>query len=195
MINRQKVITFGYKTCFKSIKKLRLLFGVMKTYVRMLQVVKNVTFVMFDKYTVIFVFLLVLVGCEQKKEELATSFPPQCIEAQSVCTLDTANGKFSFKFDIDKPIAEQPFYMYVNYNGEGTLHSLEAFMEGANMYMGKVPLFFEDTGVSESRKAMVLLGSCTEDKMIWKINFIAKIEFAGKVQQQVLSIELASFQQ
>ena len=151
---------------------------------------------MLKKYTLMVVVSLFLLGCGQEKTKQETLIADKCISAQSQCHAEGEFGQFTITFDTEKPIAEQPFYMYVRYQGDKQLSKLEAYMEGKNMYMGKVPLFFEtdDTNKSSAQKAMVLLGSCSEDKMLWQINFIATFNEGTKTKQKLFMIELISTQ-
>ncbi|TWX73364.1 hypothetical protein [Colwellia sp. C1TZA3] len=68
----------------------------------------------------------------------------QCIAQQSQCQFDLAGGAVQVLFDIDRIVAEQAFNMVVNYQGTQALISVSGYLEGVNMYMGKIPLFIEE---------------------------------------------------
>ena len=119
----------------------------------------------------------------------------QCIEQQSQCFFDVAEGRVDVLFDVDKIIAEQAFNISVNYTGAETINTVSGYMEGVDMFMGKIPLFLEksiNTDSTGSVKAVstgtiadyaesmsqdytqafqgeVLVGSCSAEKMTWKI--------------------------
>ena len=119
----------------------------------------------------------------------------QCIEQQSQCFFDVAEGRVDVLFDVDKIIAEQAFNISVHYTGAETINTVSGYMEGVDMFMGKIPLFLEkrinadstgnvkavSTGtVADNAESMsqnniqafqgeVLVGSCSAEKMTWKI--------------------------
>ena len=114
----------------------------------------------------------------------------QCIEQQSQCFFDVAEGRVDVLFDVDKIIAEQAFNISVNYTGAKTINTVSGYMEGVDMFMGKIPLFLEksinadstgnvkavSTGtVADNAESMsqnniqafqgeVLVGSCSAEK-------------------------------
>ncbi len=46
----------------------------------------------------------------------------------------------------------------------------KAWIEGENMYMGKVPVILESRGYNDSTKiGVTFLGSCTQPKMLWRL--------------------------
>lgn len=119
----------------------------------------------------------------------------QCIEQQSQCFFDVAEGRVGVLFDVDKIIAEQAFNISVHYTGAETINTVSGYMEGVDMFMGKIPLFLEksintdstgnvkavSTGaIADNAESMsqdytqafqgeVLVGSCSAEKMTWKI--------------------------
>ena len=66
----------------------------------------------------------------------------RCIADQSHCQFELASGQVQVLFDVDKIVAEQPFAMVLNYQGAETLTNINGYIEGADMFMGKIPLFF-----------------------------------------------------
>lgn len=109
----------------------------------------------------------------------------QCLAQQSQCEFDLAGGKVQVLFDVDKITAEQSFNMVVNYHGAETLINISGYLEGGDMYMGKIPLFIEPrlsvnsienkiaADVKQASKqvfqAEVLVGSCSAEQMTWRI--------------------------
>ena len=54
-------------------------------------------------------------------------------------------------------------------NAQGPIEIVKAQIEGATMYMGFIPLFFEQVDKNHYlAKAMV--GVCNTDKMVWQVN-------------------------
>jgi len=115
----------------------------------------------------------------------------QCIDLQSQCQFDLMAGQVQVLFDVDKITAEQSFTLYVSYHGAETLTNISGYLEGADMFMGKIPLFIEprlsDSAIDSEvladlkqseievaqRKqvfqAEVLVGSCSAEQMTWRI--------------------------
>ncbi|MBA6289621.1 hypothetical protein [Colwellia sp. MB3u-4] len=69
----------------------------------------------------------------------------QCITQQSQCQFDLAGGQVQVLFTVDRIVAEQAFNMVLNYQGTPALTSVSGYLEGVNMYMGKIPLFIEES--------------------------------------------------
>lgn len=102
----------------------------------------------------------------------------QCLEQQSLCHFDMAGGRVAVLFDVNKVIAEQAFNMSVNYTGSAKIISVKGYMEGVEMFMGKIPLFLEtvntkSSSVDESKaqefQGEIFVGSCSADKMTWRV--------------------------
>lgn len=75
--------------------------------------------------------------------DIAAAKVAQCIVGQSKCEFALTNAKAKVLFDVEKIIAEQPFNMLVKYQGQEKLKSITGYLEGVDMYMGKIPLFFD----------------------------------------------------
>jgi len=67
----------------------------------------------------------------------------KCIALQSHCQFDLASGQVQVLFDVDKIVAEQSFNMVLNYRGAKTLTKISGYLEGVDMFMGKIPLFID----------------------------------------------------
>jgi hypothetical protein len=65
----------------------------------------------------------------------------QCIAQQSQCQFDLAGGQVQVLFNVNRIVAEQAFNMVLSYQGAQALSSVSGYLEGVNMYMGKIPLF------------------------------------------------------
>lgn len=119
----------------------------------------------------------------------------QCIRQQSQCFFDIADGQAKVQFNVDKIIVEQEFTLAINYSGDKTLASISGYLEGVEMYMGKIPIFLrliqakegnhnqvsDDKMLSESDteiiheerlqifQGQVQVGSCSAEKMTWRM--------------------------
>jgi len=123
---------------------------------------------MYKKYT-IFVFLAVfLLSCEKNTNLLQVKQEPQCIKQQSHCVINTEAGDITLGFDVEYLLAEQPFNLIVSFL-DNKYEIRRGYIEGVTMYMGKVPLFFNESLKSTQFIAEVMLGSCSETKMTWRI--------------------------
>lgn len=131
---------------------------------------------------IIFSILLVcLCACEPKTAasnkniQIKTS-QLRCLSQMSECHFTLPVGDVELLFDVDKIIAEQSVNFYVNYFGEEEIVNVSGFMEGVDMFMGKIPVFLElqnngDTSskVKQRFQGELLFGSCSEQQMQWRM--------------------------
>ena len=95
------------------------------------------------------IFTLLLTACSPQYENntlvnAETARTAQCLALQSQCQFDLMSGQVEVLFDVEKIIAEQSFNMVVNYHGTETLTDISGYLEGVDMFMGKIPLFIEE---------------------------------------------------
>lgn len=132
--------------------------------------------------------LVALIGCENKEEVVNSYISPTCIKAQKTCSFINEAGEYSLAFDVAHVVSETPFHYYLSYTGDHKLISAQGYVEGKNMYMGKIPVFFESLSASTSEdnifKGEGLLGSCSEDIMHWDLHVLVKLQDI-KTQQEV----------
>jgi hypothetical protein len=124
-------------------------------------------------------------GCSQDKNQPDTFIPFQCINDQSRCEISTKFGEVLVKFNVEKVITESTFSLLVEFkesklstkefnhkDGENNNLKVLGYMEGKTMFMGKIPLFFINQLGDKKHNhfiAETMLGSCSEDKMTWRI--------------------------
>ena len=120
-------------------------------------------------------------GCSQDKNEHEQIIPFQCISDQSQCEIITKFGAVLVKFNVEKVLAELPFQIQLEFKKDHLLsdiphpkiiNSVVGYMEGKTMFMGKIPLFFNrqlEGDEDYSFIAETMLGSCSEDRMTWRI--------------------------
>jgi hypothetical protein len=118
-------------------------------------------------------------GCDIPNNQKEVNMPFQCINSQSVCEVNTQLGTFLVKFNAEKVLTESPFKILVEFKNKGSnnkeissrsLFKVAGFMEGKTMFMGKVPLFFTESGSSSHNyTAETMLGSCSEELMTWRL--------------------------
>jgi hypothetical protein len=149
---------------------------------------------------------------QENKSVLNEKFASQklvssCLTTQSQCVISTKLGEFEVKFsqiqsnslknkkaehDFKEPLkqikTELPFSMTVslskaeNLNTE--IHSVSGHLEGKDMFMGKVPVFFTKDDQGDNFTANSLLASCSEDVMVWRLWLTAQLTNKQKSEQQ-----------
>ncbi len=124
----------------------------------------------------------------------------QCISSQNHCQIPTDFGNFSVKFSqfdlFDNVKTELPFAIELSnaaktgtqMNTALSVTSVSAFLEGRDMFMGKVPVFFEKHSESKSYRAKSLLANCTEEQMVWRL----WITLESLEQQQTFFVDFTS---
>jgi len=137
--------------------------------------------------------LLLISACKPVTEQgsdMVQQMPPtQCIDSQSQCEIVTELASFSIKFSqfqmIDKVKAELPFVIELsqlvsnvtkpNVAKSMSITKVSAYLEGRDMFMGKVPVFFEKAEGSNKFIAQSLLANCTEELMVWRLWITVKV--------------------
>jgi hypothetical protein len=141
-------------------------------------------------------FILLTSGCKPVADKSAVNsdnlLKLQCIESQSRCEVSTELANFSLKFSqqqlLDKVKTELPFFIELSLleknaeqsaeqshvesaaqNIQKSISKVSAYLEGKHMFMGKVPVFFEQGTNEGIYLAQSLLASCSEDQMDWRL--------------------------
>jgi hypothetical protein len=140
----------------------------------------------------VFGFLFLISACkpvsEQSTENSASALVSQCINSQSQCEISTELGNFSVKFSqhqlSDKVITELPFFIELTQiSQQKTMPSItkaSAYLEGRDMFMGKVPVFFETMSKENVFVAQSLLANCSEEQMVWRLWITVELEGKAK---------------
>ena len=146
------------------------------------------------KYLSVF-FLFILTGCEQNKKSTPPLIEPKCLTSQSACKIKSTDGDFSILFNVDSIFTENEFEIVLVSHGHHQIKSISAHIEGKNMFMGKIPLFFKPEKNEKTIKYITktMLGSCNEENMRWVIFFtINKIKESGEVVDEKFLVEFDS---
>ena len=160
-----------------------------------------------------FIFLLSilpLIGCGQAaKSGSNTSLSEQnletfCLTTQSQCVINTEFGDFEVSFSqvqvFDNKAAESvpdnvlqhirtelPFsiiFKAINLSDlNAKISMVSGHLEGKDMFMGKVPVFFNKVEQSDKFTAISLLASCSEDIMVWRLWLTVKLAGPEKSEQ------------
>lgn len=130
-------------------------------------------------------FIFCFFGCGESEKVKISMKEPKCISTQTPCLIKSPSGFFSVLFNIEPVVTENPFDIVLISESKYTIKKVSAYMEGKNMFMGKIPLFFElksaesetlNKGKRMRYLATTMLGSCSEAKMRWVILFEIIIE-------------------
>lgn len=133
------------------------------------------------------VFLSIITACKPVSETAIKTdvhdVIAQCIGSQSQCEfitdLTTIRVKFSQQQISDKIITELPFFIELSQFTQQDTHSnitnISAYLEGRDMFMGKVPVFFKKTGNESIYLAQSLLANCMEEQMVWRLWITLKV--------------------
>lgn len=99
------------------------------------------------------------------------------------------------KFNVGKVLTEHPFDIRVelkkdhllkdNFSAEDS-YSVVGYMEGKTMFMGKIPLSFTEDITTEKNYfvAETMLGSCSEDNMVWRLWLTVEKKSANNDKEQ-----------
>ena len=122
-----------------------------------------------------------------------------CLSSQSHCEIDSELGKFSVLFsgltEQGKLKTELPFQIQVQLltlDKKVKLLSIDSYIEGATMFMGKIPIFFNEAPHPKVKKAETMLVSCTQEVMTWRLWLDIKVRADDKVSEQTVFIDFDS---
>ena len=136
-------------------------------------------------FTYIILSLITIAGCDAPPNKVVKAYiSPICIETQAPCALTNDTGEYSLAFDVAHVMSETPFHYYLTYQGEHKFIGAQGYVEGKNMYMGKIPVFFESTSNNSTFKGNGLLGSCSEDIMQWNLHIVVKLRHS-QTQEEI----------
>lgn len=133
--------------------------------------------------------IFLLVACSPASKDKVESTAPQCLKSQSKCFVETKFGRVEILFNQEKVLTEIPFKIYLKVaqinkakehvvKAEHEVNKLsykisqvKSYMEGREMFMGKIPVFFSSSKQGKVMIAETLLGSCSAEKMVWRLWF------------------------
>jgi hypothetical protein len=148
---------------------------------------------MIKKSSIVVLMFMLLWGCGKDKSQPKATIPFQCINSQSSCAVATAFGTVLVTFNVDKVLTELPFSLLVelkksnllvkDVNSPNDLKIL-GYMEGKTMFMGKIPLFFNDKTNDGQFIAETMLGSCSEDLMTWRLWLTLEMTDVNNIKDQ-----------
>ncbi|MEW6992737.1 hypothetical protein AADZ84_00495 [Colwelliaceae bacterium MEBiC 14330] len=133
------------------------------------------------KLSYVCLVILLISACKPTVENSQNQLPEelQCIDSQSECEVATKLANFSIKFSQNQLTsnikAEEPFTIALTVLAPNQQHvhkdnitKITAHMEGRDMFMGKVPVFFQQNQNGHTFIAESLLASCSGN-MVWRL--------------------------
>ena len=106
-----------------------------------------------------------------------------CLSLDKQCQMDLADdGQLHIYFDTQQIITETPFTAVFHYIGDNNIAHIRGYLEGVDMYMGKIPLlvdrfsgensdpFKQQLHSTQVFTALLLLGSCSKKNMTWRMH-------------------------
>ena len=154
------------------------------------------------KSIIIIITAFNLLACkpvENNSVKKAQDYPFSCLSSQSSCLFETELGQFSVEFsglaEQGKLKTELPFQIQLQFeprDKEYQLTTIASYLEGTTMFMGKVPVFFEQGTAKNTATAETLLASCSEEVMTWRLWLTINISVGDEVKQQDLFIDFDS---
>ena len=146
------------------------------------------------------VLLALLFACQPKQTEQVSYQAPQCIEGQSECQVVLPIGNAGVSFNLARITAETPFDIVVTIESAADITKVSGYLEGVNMYMGKIPLFSNEMVKSDDENSLNVvfntqLGSCAAPQMRWQAWLVVEyLDDSNKAQETRFSIEFPSYQ-
>jgi len=153
------------------------------------------------KVIVILICIFNVLACnpvEKKSSKLDQQTSFMCLSSQSSCDIDTEFGALSAVFsgntEHGKLKTELPFQIQVQLSAldKQQLVSIESYLEGKSMFMGKIPVFFNDTPTPNLKQAETLLASCSDEIMTWRLWLEIKVNSGNELKTQKVFIDFDS---
>lgn len=154
------------------------------------------------KFVTLPLLLFSLFACEpvstvSQERNLPKPYTFICLTSQNQCEIITDIGQFSILFSGENKegrlITELPFHIQLTYQGDFELENVTGYLEGKDMFMGKIPVFYQSgENLHNIMIAQSLLASCAEEVMTWRLWFTVKVILEGKILEQQFFIDVDS---
>jgi len=123
-----------------------------------------------------------------------------CLSSQNQCDINFEFGRFNIQFSGQvsqgKIKTELPFQVQIQFdaiNKSYKLMKVMSYLEGKDMFMGKIPVFFEsDHQKVNLMVAQSLLASCSEEQMTWRLWLEVDISKGDEMSKQRFFIDFDS---
>ena len=146
--------------------------------------------VVISKIVVVILLMLVTLACDPiqqgtQKDQHNKPKTFTCLTSQSECDINTELGLYTIQFsgqvEQGRIKTELPFVIQLQFTGSKQayqLKSLSSYLEGKDMFMGKIPMFFQrDQKMANTMVAETLLASCSEEIMTWRLWFQVAVSY------------------
>ena len=153
--------------------------------------------------TVLFIFNILACEPLQQASTRGTTQPTPnftCLTTQSECDIESEFGRFNILLSGEmaqgRIKTELPFQVQIRLDAINKSYKLKqviSYLEGKDMFMGKIPVFFKpEPSNANVWVAQSLLASCSEKQMTWRLWLQVEIIVEGQVKQQGLFIDFES---
>ena len=157
------------------------------------------------KIVAVILFVLATLACDPIQQATKKVQPKKiqtfiCLTSQSECEVISDLGIFTIQFsgqvEQGRIKTELPFGIQLKFAASKQVYQLKrisSYLEGRDMFMGKIPIFFQpDQRMSNIMVAETLLANCSEEIMTWRLWFQVDIVAAEEIQQQSFFIDFQS---
>lgn len=115
------------------------------------------------------------VSVDQKKDQI-------CDLSHSTCRISIGEKRLTAALN-ELPVRAEHDFVITMSGGDATINPVNAWLEGRDMFMGTIPVSFEQT--AGQWQAATQVGSCSSSVMVWLLH----IEWSnGQRQQLALSV-------
>lgn len=122
-------------------------------------------------------FSLIFIGCTDENTQItqpeielkSTAKQGVCYFSNAYCQLSVAGLNLSARLSRS-PLPEEPIDVSIFYPESVAIDSI--WLEGVNMYMGKIPVVIDNTITQDAQKVSsgwFMFGACHQPKMEWEI--------------------------
>lgn len=111
---------------------------------------------------------LLIVGCGPKIN-IDNYVEDHCLATQSQCVVINEIGHFSILFNVDKVRTDIPFKLIIRYDTPNENIKLSGYLEGKDMFMGKIPMMFSELPQKNKFVVETMLAACSEERMTWRL--------------------------
>ena len=142
------------------------------------------------KYTVMLLVFLIgffVIFNLKFNSELPVKVSNICHFNKNKCVQKTQFGSFTLQAEPKIIKSESNIDFVLTLPTDSKLKISKAWLEGKDMYMGRIPLFFQKG--KKNYLANTLIGACTENSMVWQMH----IELVDEQNTHRLVFEFTSF--
>ncbi len=123
-----------------------------------------------------------------------------CLSSQNQCDINSEFGLFNIQFSGQvsqgQIKTELPFQIQMQFDAIDKSYKLKkvmSYLEGKDMFMGKIPVFFKsDHQRPNVMVAQSLLASCSEEQMTWRLWLEVEVTDGDEISSQRFFIEFDS---